>query len=205
MTFLTLKNIEAESSLLSPVEREEMVLQHRAFAYKLALTFLRQWGAYLAHDDIQSLSDIGLCETALRFRKDRGAQFQTLLYFYVKNEFVKEIRRRKCSNIILFPINSENHCHTTDEMLTIERFLENDDVKSPEDEYLSKELQKKCRKVFRNLSSMERKVIIAVCIFEQKVANVARDLGYSRGHISEIKKKAISKMKPYMMEYQKAA
>ena len=91
-----------KTSTLTSEQREQLILDHRSCAVKLSAYFLKKWGSFIEHDELQSLSDIALCEAALRYRTDKGAQFQTLLFFYVKNVIIKEIKARKCADSMIF-------------------------------------------------------------------------------------------------------
>ena len=79
------------------------------------------------------------------------------------------------------------------------------DVTGLDEQVIAKELKATCKKALDNLQPLERKVVLEVCIFEKKVAKVARSLGYSRGHVSETRTKAVNKMRCYFEEYKQAA
>lgn len=190
-------------STLSVEQREELILNHRTCAKKLSAYFLKRWGSYIEQDELESLSDIALCEAALRYRTDKGAQFQTLLFFYVKNIIIREIKSRKSTDSMYF-LECQTESSKVNE--TIEKELAADsDVASLDDQLIAKELKVSCKNALDNLLPFERKVVLEVCVFEKKVAKVARQLGYSRGHVSETRTKAVNKMRSYFTAYREAA
>lgn len=181
------------------INKDTLILSHREGAMKLGRKILRKWGVTLDEDEVRSLADIALCEAAKGFDTEKGAQFVTYLYFYVKGELAREIGRRTKRDI---PVE----LNEPTSVKRLERELQKGEVQalsasSPEADLVVKQVRSKCKEALEVLSELEREVMVRVHVYDFKVASVARTLGYSRGYLSDIRKGAAFKMQAYLEPY----
>ena len=203
MSNVSSDNTQSTSTELSLSQKEELILQNRTYAYRLCAHFLKKWGAHIETCELQSLSHMALCEAALRYRTDRGAQFQTVLFFYVRNMLIKEMKVRKNSHALIFIHSDIEQSKINEEIETkLSLYIP---ASSPDDQIMARELTASCQKALETLYPLEKQVVLEVFVHNKKIANVARGLGYSRGHISETRTKAVHKMRSYFISHKEAA
>lgn len=181
-------------------EQERIILAHRESARKMALKLLRRWGAQLESDEVDSIRDLALCEAAKTFSPSNGTKFVTYFFFFLKGFLIREITRR-ASGVNECPVeeseferaaSDNNMCHK-------------DSFPMPDDALYQSELRNKCEEALQELSPIEQKVVNHVHVLGYKVAAVARKFGYSRGHVSEIRRKAFGKLRTRLNWYPQAA
>lgn len=199
------KKVKPSQAVSSVRKREKLIIANRGAAFNLARYFVHRWAIRMDQEELRSIADIALCEAALRFKPSMGTKFTTYLFFYVKSELIKVIRHEA--------LRGQNLQQVDQEMLSD---LQHDESSSfeescvameacPETQLHLSELREGCRKAVAELSSMEKSIVFEVYVNERKVASVARMMGYSRGHVSDLRRRALNKMKGTMVPYKEAA
>ena len=74
------------------------------------------------------------------------------------------------------------------------------DAETPEHHVLRKEKISECQKAITKLDDLEREIITRCYGSEQPLVEIARNLGYSRCHVSRVKKSALDRLKTLMDE-----
>mgnify|MGYP000697493986 CR=1 FL=1 len=65
-------------------EQSALVLEHQELAMKLASKMLRQWKTKINNEELSGIASLALCEAAARYSPEKGAQFSTFLYHYLR-------------------------------------------------------------------------------------------------------------------------
>lgn len=201
----TLRVVPGKSGRRKNAEITELVLGHRENGRKLARSILRRWRVRMPADEIDSIVDLALCEAARRYTTGRGATFMTFFFYHLRGHLVRSVTRAaQASN--LFMAYSQNSGIDATEWRRIgsdsawsyvpDHFLFGQrDIMTPENEILRKEKIMHCRDAVAQLDDLEREIIERSFAGEQALVDIARSLGYSRCHISRVKKSALSRLK----------
>ncbi len=190
---------------LSKIDRQQLVILFRVKARKLGRSILRKWQARLDLDEVDSIVDLSLCEAAERFDPAKGASFITFLYYHLKGNLIRTIDTAASSNTVPFLDTEEEEnravalpgCNALD----IAESLNGQERVVPEELLYKKQLVSLSRSVRAELDPLEREVIERIFIQGQQVIDVAESLGYSRCHISRVKKKAIESLQAHFGEH----
>ena len=192
----------------------EIIISHRITARKLARHMLKRWNARLDQEEIDSVADLALCEAARGFDPKEGSAFSTYLFYFLKGSLIKAMQMNKGVIINVSTCDGDMRKRTYGDGVQDQYIV--DDTKgslddpdspnsSPERGFYLLEIRRKCNEALLALSNLEREVVVKVHIFDYKVATVARRLGYSRGHISNMRKVALKKLQNQLTEFDKAA
>jgi len=138
---------------------------------------------------VQSLADLAICEAGKRYKPEKGAAFSSFVYFYLKGILICQIRTL---------VHQSEH-----EVLegTLTGISSPDQIAAPEKEPASEEMGPEeachCARVrsdiaaaLAKLTKAERSVLYMSDVLEIPMTHVATTLGYSRGHLHEIRRKA---------------
>lgn len=187
---------------LSEQEIHSLIIEHRENARKLARSFLRRWRVRMSAEETDSIVDLTLCEAAKRFRPDKGATFMTFLYYHLRGQFVRAVE--SAANTQNFLVNFSqiagvdvgDWIPNADLLNSAEASLvHQQEQENPEQLLMRKETVQVCRSAYRVLDDLEREVINRSYDGEEALVSIARSLGYSRCHISRVKKRALQRMK----------
>lgn len=185
---------------------EELILTHRENGRKLARSILRRWRVRMMTDEIDSIVDLTLCEAAKRFSTEFGASFMTFFFYHLRGHLVRAVATAaQASNLFLsfaqssgfdtleriFPSGQENAWNYVPE----QGVAGNREIDTPENILLRKEEAAITKKACGQLDSLQREIIDRSYSDEQALIDIAKDLGYSRCHISRVKKVALKKLK----------
>ncbi|MCB0338577.1 MAG: sigma-70 family RNA polymerase sigma factor [Bdellovibrionales bacterium] len=191
---------------LDLAQQEALILEHRRIGRKMAQSMLNRWNARLEKDDFCSVVDLALCVAAQRFDPDRGVQFTTFLYYYLKGELVSMIYKASAEPVA----SQDNLAHLIDThecKFSLEEHSSNcfDSSKesqgSPLEEFLRKELAEILSDPLRSLRSLERQIVTGSLILDKPIDDLARELGITRSHVSRTKKKALTKLAKLLDPY----
>lgn len=182
--------------------KKELILENRTTALRIARSLLRRWNLFLDLSEVQSLSDIALCEAVRGFDESRGTRFSTYLFPYIKGILIAELKSVKRDQLHQTPTVTTSHS-SEDTYLETEAYLHSssesmtDESETPEHHTYRRELREICAQALSSLLPLERQTLVGVHIMDEKVAQLARKIGYSRPYLSSIRTRAIEKMQPY--------
>jgi RNA polymerase sigma factor (sigma-70 family) len=190
----------------NPAMYEELVVNNRTTAQKLARSLLRRWACHMDMDEVTSIADLALCEAARRFDPTRNIQFITFLFHFVRGGLVAEIRRCRASSATIFESDlrssaersgteSDNRDHGA-VLSAMSSETPTESVENPERAFYLGELRSLCKEAMNELNELERTALINIHVLDEKVARLARRVGYSRGHLSMVRTNAIRKIRP---------
>lgn len=186
--------------LLSPAEQEQVILEYRLKARSLAHSILRRWHSRLDAQEVESIVDLSLCEAVRRYNKRKGASFITFLFYHLRGNLIRAVATAASLNYIPLPdfdgMDSSLERGGTSRgrianAIEIADTFCNHDYESPDGALLKKELSKLSADACAKLDPLEREVIHRIYAQEEQLMDIARSLGYSRCHISRVKRKAI--------------
>ncbi len=181
---------EASRSCLTELEQEEMVLEFRIKARKLARSILRKWRSRLDLEEVDSVVDLSLCEAVKRFDPDKGASFLTFLYYHLKGNLVRTVSAAANANLIP-GANSDSDEEQQVHAYDVAEALTSVELEKPDEMLLKKELINLSQNARDRLDPLEQEVIHRIYLEGQNLIDIASSLGYSRCHISRVKKKAL--------------
>ncbi len=181
-----------------------LILEYRDKSRRLATGILKKWGSHIDQEEVDSVSDLSLCEAAQKFDDKRGVSFITFLFYYLKGNLIKAVAASSMIN----GSSKQEFVAMSGEDKDINGYSNlkdalNDDVSdaligssssTPIDILLRKELYKLGKEACLKLDDVEKDVIERIYLKGEQVLDVAKELGYSRCHISRIKKKALGDM-----------
>jgi RNA polymerase sigma factor (sigma-70 family) len=199
-----LKVAKKESQTPTPAQQEALIMKYRLKARKLGRSILRRWHARLDLEEVDSIVDLSLCETVKRFNPHKGASFMTFLFYHLKGNLVRAVSTAANSSAIpalnLEDFSSElggepqhflGHQFRALNASEVADALVSEDVPMPDEVLWRKELQDKSALACEKLDLLEQEIIKRIFIQEQQIMDIAASLGYSRCHISRVKKKAL--------------
>lgn len=187
---------------LTESQREQIVINYRLKARKLARSILRKWHARMDLQEVDSIVDLSLCESAKRFNPSIGASFMTFLFYHLRGNLIRAVTAAANSNLIpLADVESTFSQYEEGEFSTgksahvnaieIAEALCGNDFPLPDEIVYKRELAKMSELACDKLDDLAREVISRIYIQGQQLIDIANSLGYSRCHISRVKKKAL--------------
>jgi RNA polymerase sigma factor (sigma-70 family) len=187
---------------LSARQKEALVLDHRTQARKLARSILRKWHSRIDSQEIDSVVDLSLCEAVKRYDPSFGASFITFLFYHMRGNLIRTVS--EAANLNMIAVDDEELETQANDLY----FANYQELRSataaelaqavgrtehplPDALLLKKEVAELSTKAFDKLDTLERSVIERILLNEEQLIDVAQDLGYSRCHISRVKRKAL--------------
>lgn len=179
---------------------EELILEYRTKARKLGRSILRRWQARLDLEEVDSVVDLSLCEAVQRFDPSKGASFMTFLYYHLKGNLIRTVTAAAQAN---FVPGQEIETRKGEEPKTITALdvveaISGTDQRNPDDLLIQKELIDLSKDACTRLDPLEREVIERLYLQGEQLMKIASSLGYSRCHISRVKKKALENLQDEM-------
>jgi RNA polymerase sigma factor (sigma-70 family) len=200
-----LRVVSTEEAQEREAQIESLILDHRENGRKLARSILRKWRVRMSGDEIDSIVDLALCEAAKRYSPERGASFMTFYFYHLRGHLVRSVARAaQASNVFLAFGQSAGTDTSEWRYVSSEALWGNapehlvfgqTDIETPENAVLRKEKIEECRQAVRQLDDLEKEIILRSFGGEQALVDIAKTLGYSRCHISRVKKSALSRLK----------
>lgn len=205
------KKIEAIiEPVQAPLSFEELILEHRENGRKLARSILRRWRVRMVSEEIDSIVDLTLCEAAGRYSPDKGASFMTFFFYHLRGNLVRAVTTAaQASNVFLacaqgIGLDTSDWTFTGDEELlsVLPDFSElgHKEVETPEQSAIKKERETLCTEACNKLDQLEREIVLRSFEDEESLVDIAKSLGYSRCHVSRVKKTALSRLKTIVKE-----
>lgn len=194
---------KVEAPRLSLEQVQQLVIDHRENGRKLARSLLNQWRVRMPAEEIYSIVDLTLCEAAKRYRPDKGASFMTFLYYHLRGQLVRAVASAANANqmFVSHAKNSgidlgdwENYQGDALPTFIEPNVLGVTHAETPEDQLLRKEKIDRCRGALDTLDTLEQEVLQRAYENEQQLTDIARELGYSRCHISRVKRRALEQL-----------
>lgn len=190
---------------LTKRQKENLVLEYRLKARKLARSILRRWHARLDLQEVDSVVDLSLCEAVKRFNPNKGAAFLTFLYYHLRGNLIRAVTVAASSNSVPLPDiemvdsgdysdRASNGSRGAATALEVAEALCKHDYPQPDEVLYRKELAAISHEACMRLDPLAREVIHRIFSEEQQLTDIAHNLGYSRCHISRVKRKALENL-----------
>lgn len=183
------------------LQYQTLILEHRENGRKLARSILRRWRVHMPNEEIDSIVDLGLCEAAQRFSPKKGASFMTFFFYHLRGHLVRAVARAtQASSVLNGPKEGEDEEISSDIISSYGTFVDNElnaqrDQENPEQIILRREKITFCRDAMSGLDSLEKIVLERSYGDDETLVDIAKSLGYSRCHISRVKKAALIRLK----------
>ncbi len=187
----------------TPAQQEALIIKYRLKARKLGRSILRRWHSRMDLDEVDSLVDLSLCEAVKRFDASKGASFMTFLFYHLKGNLVRAVATAANSTAIPIFNQDENavveaepthlfgHQFRAMNSAEVAEAVASQEVPLPDEMLWKKELNSASTAACDKLDPLEREIIKRIFLQEQQIMDIASALGYSRCHISRVKKKAL--------------
>jgi len=195
---INLKGREAKPRALSQRRREDIVLESRPKARKLARSILRKWHARLDLEEVDSIVDLSLCEAVQRFNPAKGASFMTFFFYHLRGNLIRAVTTAANLNSVPLPegdlmdrAQGQDGACRGGSAIEVAEALCGFEAPMPDDLLHRKQVALLSTRACDKLDSLEREVINRVYLEEQQLMDIAHTLGYSRCHISRVKRKAL--------------
>ena len=194
---------KAKTAPPTPLQQEALIVKYRLKARKLGRSILRRWHARMDLDEVDSIVDLSLCEAVKRFDPAKGASFMTFLFYHLKGNLVRAVTTAAAANSIPVFNADENevqvgepdhlfgHQFRAMNSAEVAEAVASQDAPLPDEMLWRKELHGKSSVACEKLDPLEREIIKRIFLQEQQIMDIAATLGYSRCHISRVKKKAL--------------
>ncbi len=188
---------------LTAPQQESMIVDSRLKARKLARSIMRRWHARIDIQELDSIVDLSLCESVRRFDPSRGVAFMTFLFYHLRGNLIRAVSAAVNINTVPFSetelargfIDSEGGSGHSASAVEIAEALISEDVPGPDDILYQKELVEISQESCRKLDPLAQEVVARLYLKEEQLMDVAKSLGYSRCHISRVKKYALERLK----------
>ncbi len=192
----------AEKAVRRQAVVDRLILDHRENARKLARSLLRRWRVRMPAEETDSIVDLTLCEAARRYSSRRGASFMTFLFYHLRGNLVRSVATAaKSSNFLVsFARNAGvdvgDWATPQDPNFSFPEHAMFDSQESdlPDQLLIRREENELCRNACSQLDSLEQEVLTRSFANEEALIDIAKELGYSRCHISRVKKKALEQL-----------
>lgn len=194
---------KTRSGLPTPAQQEALIIKYRLKARKLGRSILRRWNARMDLEEVDSVVDLSLCEAVKRFDAEKGASFMTFLFYHLKGNLIRSVATAAtATNIPIYNVDEIEQQTAELEHFVGHQFraMNSEEVADavngqeellPDEMLWRKELHGKSSAACEKLDPLEREIIKRIFIQEQQILDIAASLGYSRCHISRVKKKAL--------------
>jgi RNA polymerase sigma factor (sigma-70 family) len=185
---------------------QDLVMENQNKAQKLCYALARRWGIKLPLEELKSAANLALCEAASRYRPMKNASFVTYLFPFIKGALAQSAWAQKSLNHAqhedLESLAKASDCavETDHESKEFSSLASKPEISSPEHQAWIFELNKYCRQVLKHLNQLERRVMLESHVAEQKMAVLARHLGYSRGYFFSVRQVALRKARHLLEE-----
>lgn len=180
---------------LSSRDREQLVLEFRMKARKLARSILRKWHARLDLQEVDSVVDLSLCEAVKRFNPDKGASFMTFLFYHLRGNLIRAVSTAASQSTVRSADIEEEEGRRfggkSVNAMEVAEALCGGEASQPDELLFRKQLINISAEACSQLDELEQEVIYRIYMKEQQLMDIANNLGYSRCHISRVKKKAL--------------
>jgi len=187
---------------LPQYQQEALIMKYRIKARKLGRSMLRRWHARMDLEEVDSIVDLSLCESVKRFDPEKGASFMTFLFYHLKGNLVRAVISAASSNAIPLAIAEMLESFGGDEENSSSRSVginatelaeavTSQEALRPDEALWRKEMSDMSAAACAKLDELEREIVKRIFIQEQQIIDIAAALGYSRCHISRVKKKAL--------------
>ena len=185
-----------QQTSLSKKKRNETIIEFRVKARKLARSILRRWHARLDLEEVDSIVDLSLCEAVKRFDPTKGASFMTFLYYHLKGNLIRTVSAAANANVVPILDSHDPHADTGSTITALEvvEAVSGTDQRQPDELLLKKQLVDLSKNACSKLDPLERQVIERLYLKGEQLMSIAQSLGYSRCHISRVKKKALENL-----------
>ncbi len=186
--------------MLSEDARGRLIIRSRLKARKLARSILRKWNARLDLNEVDSIVDLSLCEAASRFSPDVGASFMTFLYYHLRGNLIRTISASAQSNLVplldgeAISMEEENELRGMFKGANandIAEALTGSETIRPDEALIKREMMTLSQGAKDKLDSLAKQVLDRVFVEEEQLIDIANSLGYSRCHISRVKRRAL--------------
>ncbi|MBP9838291.1 MAG: sigma-70 family RNA polymerase sigma factor, partial [Proteobacteria bacterium] len=183
----------------------QLVLDHRENGRKIARSILRRWRVRMPADEIYSIVDLALCEAAKRFKRNQGASFLTFFFYHLRGHLVRSVARAAQGNNLFLSYAKSMGIETGDYQLNNSEMIwpnlpeylifGQNDIETPENLIMRQEKITHCQDACDKLDTLEKEVIDRSFATDESLVDIADSLGYSRCHISRVKKGALVRLK----------
>ena len=181
---------------------ESLILNHRENGRKLARSILRKWRVHMPGEDVDSTVDLALCESAQRFSPKKGASFMTFFFYHLRGHLVRSVARATQNSAIINGPKTDEWCDEghSEFASSYSAFLDNEmhnqrENETPEQLIIRREKIMVCRDALEKLDDLEKVVLDKSYAEDEALVDIAKSLGYSRCHISRVKKGALGRLK----------
>ncbi len=195
----------ADANQLPEEEVAKLILDHRENGRKLARSILRRWRVRMPPEEVDSIVDLSLCEAARRYSSNHGASFMTFFFYHLRGHLVRSVARAaQGSNVFLAFARSAGIENPEWSEQTVEaawaympEYIAHTqrEQDTPEHVMIRQEKIEQCQTACAQLDTLEREIIDRSFASEQPLVDIAKSLGYSRCHISRVKKSALDRLK----------
>jgi RNA polymerase sigma factor (sigma-70 family) len=154
-------------------------------------------------EEVDSIVDLSLCEAVRRFDPTKGASFMTFLFYHLKGNLVRAVASAAAASAIplaiaelaeLTAFETEDNARSRSLGLNAVELAEavsSQEAPQPDEALWRKELTDRSSSACGKLDALEREIVKRIFVQEQQIIDIAAALGYSRCHISRVKKKAL--------------
>jgi RNA polymerase sigma factor for flagellar operon FliA len=197
---------ESRDNLLSAQDREELVLTYRMKARKLARSILRKWHARLDLQEVDSVVDLSLCEAVKNYNPSKGASFMTFLFYHLRGNLIRTVSTAATQNLVPCSEFEAQNGMTEDgdrglaNAMEVADALSNRENVLPDEALYRKEMIKLSKQACSSLAEIEKFIIEKIYIQEAQLRDIAVSLGYSRCHVSRLRKKALESLHKDMIK-----
>lgn len=187
----------------TPLQQEALILKYRLKARKLGRSILRRWHARMDLDEVDSLVDLSLCEAVKRFNPSKGASFMTFLFYHLKGNLIRSVAAAAAyTTLPTGMLNDADNTQLEGDLMgefsirglnsaEMAEAVSSQDAPQPDEALWRKQLHSQSSLACEKLDALEQEIIKRIFIQEQQIMDIAQSLGYSRCHISRVKKKAL--------------
>lgn len=154
----------------------------------------------ISYEDLIQEGCIALIKAAKKYNPDRGVRFSTVAWNYVRNHLIRYCNNE--STLIRIP---ESQKHNRQELPMVSKSLDytfseagNDfhDIVGEDSSYGLEQIENKefLKNCFGRLTEKQKDVVFKYFFEEKNLAEIGREIGYSRSYVKKIKDKAIKEM-----------
>ncbi|MBX7137413.1 MAG: sigma-70 family RNA polymerase sigma factor [Oligoflexia bacterium] len=192
------------AGILTQRQKDNLVITYQIKARKMAFSILRRWHSRLDLQEVHSIVDLSLCEAVKHFNPTKGASFLTFLFYHLRGNLIRAVTTAAKLNAIplsdLDPMQPEDQDSAKQSdgrgisAAEVADALSSREAPLPDEVLARKELIRASLDACQKLDTLEREVLFRIFLQEEQLLDVAASLGYSRCHISRVKRRALESL-----------
>jgi len=182
MQYVALKSQCERIDAMLSLGQQRLVEEQLTVSLRIARGLLKKWNFSVQNDELESVTALALCEAAKKFVAERGTQFTTFAYPYIKGMLINKFIRRG-EEVELLELEEDSAATT-----------------NLEEQMEGLALHRKLHQLISKLDSAEQELIRGFYFDDRQVAELASKFRWSRANLMRRKRAVLEIIREGLVE-----